>query len=85
MFAEPKVPKLPKRFIVEIPSRASSRRWDTIDCLETDRMRESNYVSNAESSHEGGTIRFVFNRKGDTRGARFRLMDFFCSYFMPGI
>jgi hypothetical protein len=30
-------------------------------------------------------IRFVFNRKGDTRGARSRLMDFFCSYFTPGI
>jgi hypothetical protein len=48
-------------------------------------MRESNYVSKAEDSREWWAIRFVFNRKGDTCGARSRLMDFFCSYFTPGI
>src|SRR6185369_1512132 len=44
---------------------------------------ESNYVSNVEDSREGGAIRFVFNRNGDTRGARSRLIDFFCGYFAP--
>jgi hypothetical protein len=53
--------------------------------FENDVMRESNYVSNADHWREGGTIRFVFNGKGDTRGAKSRLMDFFCSYFTPRI
>jgi hypothetical protein len=53
----------------------------SIDCLETGAMRESKYVPNVEDSGEGGAIRFVFNRKGDTRGASSRLIDFFCSHF----
>jgi len=48
-------------------------------------MREGNYVSKAEDSRENRQSAFAFNRKGDTRGARSRLMDFFCSYFTSGI
>jgi hypothetical protein len=53
--------------------------------FENDAMRESNYVPNAEDSLERWEIRFVFNRKGATRGAGSRLMDFFSSYFRPEI
>jgi hypothetical protein len=42
-------------------------------------------VSNAEDSRQNRQSAFAFNRKGGTRGARSRLMDFFCSYVMPGI
>jgi len=48
-------------------------------------MRESNYVSNAEYSREIRQSAFAFNRKGGTRGATSRLMDFFSSDFTPGI
>jgi hypothetical protein len=48
-------------------------------------VSESNCVSNAEDSRENRQSAFAFNRKGDTRVARRRLMDFFCSYFTPGI
>ena len=57
----------------------------SIECLETDPMRESNYVSKSEDRRENQQSAFAFNRTGDTRGARSRLMDFSCSYFTPGI